>query len=40
MMQEFDGLISGSCVLCSETVVKQIDKPFVTAADDRNEWVV
>jgi hypothetical protein len=27
-------------VLCSEMAVKQIDEPFITAADDKNEWAV
>lgn len=27
-------------VLCSEMAVKQIDEPFITAADDRNEWAL
>jgi hypothetical protein len=40
MMQELDELVAGACVLCSETAIKQIDKAFFTAADNRNEWVV
>lgn len=27
-------------VLCSEMAVKQIDEPFITAADDKNEWAL
>lgn len=40
MMRELDELVAGACLLCSELAVKQIDKAFVTAADDRNEWVI
>lgn len=39
-MQELDELVAGACVLCSETAVQQIDKSFVTTADDRNEWAI
>jgi hypothetical protein len=27
-------------VLCSEMAVKQVDEPFITANDDRNEWAI
>lgn len=27
-------------VLCSEMAIKQIDEPFITAADDKNEWAL
>jgi hypothetical protein len=40
MMRELNELVAGTCLLCSELAVKQIDKAFVTAADDRNEWVI
>ena len=40
MVRELDGLVAGSCVLCSEMAVKLIDEPFVTAADDKTEWAV
>ena len=36
----FDGIPSSCSVLCSEMAVKQIDEPFVTAADDLEEWAV
>ncbi|TKA31142.1 hypothetical protein B0A50_02111 [Salinomyces thailandicus] len=40
MVRELDGLVAGSCVLCSEMAVKMIDEPFVTAGDNREEWAV
>ncbi|KAF2163509.1 hypothetical protein M409DRAFT_26121 [Zasmidium cellare ATCC 36951] len=40
MVRELDGLVAGACVLCSEMAVKQIDKPFITEADNRNEWAI
>ena len=27
-------------VLCSEMAVKQIEEPFITAADDPREWAI
>ncbi|KAL1296564.1 hypothetical protein AAFC00_000063 [Neodothiora populina] len=38
--REFDGLVAGACVLCSEMAVKRIDEPFVTAADNKDEWAL
>ncbi|KAK4623063.1 Vacuolar protein sorting-associated protein 18 [Fulvia fulva] len=40
MVKELDGLVAGACVLCSEMAVKQIDEPFITAADNKQEWAV
>ncbi|KAK5733926.1 tethering complex subunit [Elasticomyces elasticus] len=40
MVKELDGLVAGACVLCSDMAVKMIDEPFVTAADNREEWAV
>lgn len=40
MVRELDGLVAGSCVLCSELAVKQIDEPFITASDDPREWAI
>lgn len=40
MVKELDGLVAGSCVLCSEMAVRMIDEPFVTAHDNREEWAL
>ncbi|EME81646.1 uncharacterized protein MYCFIDRAFT_32864 [Pseudocercospora fijiensis CIRAD86] len=40
MVKELDGLVAGACVLCSEVAVKQIEEPFITAADDPREWAI
>lgn len=37
---ELDEKVARTCVLYSETAVKQTDKAFVTTADDRNEWMI
>ena len=37
--RDLDELVAGAGVLRSDTAIKQIDKAFITAADDRNEWV-
>ncbi|KAF4549379.1 Pep3-like protein [Elsinoe fawcettii] len=39
-IRELDGLVAGACVLCGEMAVKQIDQPFVTPADSREEWAI
>ncbi|KAG8623642.1 hypothetical protein KVT40_008618 [Elsinoe batatas] len=39
-IRELDSLVAGACVLCGEMAVKQIDLPFVTAADNREEWAI
>ena len=38
--REFDSLVAGACVLCSEIAVKRVDEPFVTAADEGDEWAL
>lgn len=40
MIRELDGHVAGACVLCSELAVKQIDEPFITAADNKDEWAL
>ena len=40
MGREFDSLVAGACVLCSEIAVKKVDEPFVTAADKGDEWAL
>lgn len=40
MVRELDGLVAGACVLCSEMAVRVVDEPFITAADNREEWAV
>jgi hypothetical protein len=40
MVKELDGLVAGSCVLCSEMAVRMVDEPFVTASDNREEWAL
>ncbi|PSK56574.1 Vacuolar protein sorting-associated protein 18 [Elsinoe australis] len=39
-IKELDGLVAGACVLCGEMAVKQIDQPFVTPMDNRQEWAI
>ena len=33
-------LTSSFSVLCSDMAVKQIDEPFVTASESRDEWAL
>jgi len=40
MVRELDGLVAGSCVLCSELAVRGVDEPFITEADDKIAWAV
>lgn len=40
MVRELDALVAGACVLCSETAVKRVDEPFVTALDSKDDWAV
>ncbi|KAF2158100.1 hypothetical protein K461DRAFT_326169 [Myriangium duriaei CBS 260.36] len=40
LVRELDGLVAGACVLCGEMAVKQIDQPFVTKTDDREQWAI
>ncbi|KAF2404800.1 vacuolar sorting-associated protein [Trichodelitschia bisporula] len=38
--RELDELVGGSCVLCSELAVKQIDVPFVSPNETVDEWAL
>ncbi|KAA8572452.1 hypothetical protein EYC84_003072 [Monilinia fructicola] len=38
LIAELDALVASACILCSDFAIKRIDEPFVTSADDRNEW--
>ena len=40
MVKELDGLVAGSCVLCSDTAVRWIDEPFIGKDDDPDEWAI
>ncbi|PNS15368.1 Vacuolar protein sorting-associated protein 18 [Sphaceloma murrayae] len=40
LVTELDGLVAGACILCGDMAVKQVDQPFVMAADDREEWAI
>ena len=40
MGREFDGLVAGACVLCSEIAVRRIDEGFISKEDDRLEWAL
>lgn len=40
MVRELDSLVAGACPLCSEMAIKRVDEPFVTAADDKDEWAI
>ncbi|KAK5121856.1 hypothetical protein LTR85_004427 [Meristemomyces frigidus] len=40
MVRELDGLVAGACVLCSEMAVRVVDEPFISAADEKEEWAV
>ena len=40
IVRELDELVAGACIQCSGIAVKRIDRAFVTATDDRNEWVI
>ncbi|KZF22540.1 hypothetical protein L228DRAFT_229679 [Xylona heveae TC161] len=39
-MKELENHIASACILCSEYAIKLIDEPFITPADDRNEWAL
>lgn len=39
-IKELDALVGSACVLCSEMAVKMIDEPFISAADNRDEWAL
>ncbi|KAL4761278.1 vacuolar protein sorting protein DigA [Aspergillus foveolatus] len=38
IVKELDGLIAEACILCGDHAIKQIDKPFITATDNVDEW--
>ncbi|PGH23404.1 hypothetical protein AJ80_02514 [Polytolypa hystricis UAMH7299] len=40
VIRELDGLIAEACVLCGDYAIKQIDEPFISASDSRDEWAV
>ncbi|KAL1995295.1 hypothetical protein VTN49DRAFT_1482 [Thermomyces lanuginosus] len=40
IIRELDSIIAEACVLCGDHGIKQIEKPFVTAEDDVDEWRV
>ncbi|GAM86782.1 hypothetical protein ANO11243_048020 [Dothideomycetidae sp. 11243] len=40
LVRELDALVAGACVLCGEMAVKQIDMPFVTKDDDKEQWAI
>ncbi|EED12998.1 vacuolar protein sorting protein DigA [Talaromyces stipitatus ATCC 10500] len=35
---ELDSLIAEACILCGDHGIRQIDKPFITDADNLDEW--
>ncbi|RHZ71722.1 hypothetical protein CDV55_108829 [Aspergillus turcosus] len=39
IVKELDGLVAEACILCGDHAIKQIDKPFITAAD-ADEWAL
>jgi len=39
-IREYDSLVAGGCVLCSDMAIKQINEPFITALDNREEWAL
>ncbi|KAL8710975.1 MAG: hypothetical protein Q9220_004574 [cf. Caloplaca sp. 1 TL-2023] len=38
--RELDALVAQQCILCGDYAIKMIEEPFVTAADDHNEWAL
>ncbi|KAL4909440.1 hypothetical protein BDW74DRAFT_81047 [Aspergillus multicolor] len=40
VVKELDGLIAEACILCGDHAIKQIDKPFITASDNVDEWAL
>ncbi|CRG87111.1 Vacuolar protein sorting-associated protein 18 homolog [Talaromyces islandicus] len=38
IIKELDSMIAEACILCGDHGVKQIDKPFVSEADQTDEW--
>ncbi|KAI5296998.1 hypothetical protein KEM55_005293, partial [Ascosphaera atra] len=39
-IQELDDVIAEACILCGEYAIKQVEEPFLTDADDKNEWAI
>jgi len=40
LVKELDELVGAACVLCSEVAVRGIDEPFITKADNKEEWAI
>ncbi|KAL8692175.1 MAG: hypothetical protein Q9218_002752 [Villophora microphyllina] len=38
--RELDGLVAQQCILCGDHAIKMIEEPFVSEADDQNEWAL
>ncbi|EEH46083.2 tethering complex subunit PEP3 [Paracoccidioides brasiliensis Pb18] len=40
VIRDLDGLIAEACILCGEYAIKQVDEPFISASDNRDEWAI
>ncbi|EFR00693.1 vacuolar membrane protein pep3 [Nannizzia gypsea CBS 118893] len=40
IIRELDGLIAEACILCGEYAIKQLDEPFISSSDNKNEWSI
>ncbi|KAK2732500.1 hypothetical protein FQN55_004077 [Onygenales sp. PD_40] len=40
VIRDLDGLIAEACILCGDYAIKQIDEPFISPADNKDEWVI
>lgn len=38
--RELDALVAGQCILCGDLAIKSIEDPFVSEADDAEEWTI
>ncbi|KAL8898443.1 MAG: hypothetical protein Q9192_002087 [Flavoplaca navasiana] len=38
--RELDALVAQQCILCGDYAIKLIEEPFVSEADDKNEWAL
>ncbi|KAL8926778.1 MAG: hypothetical protein Q9172_001654 [Xanthocarpia lactea] len=38
--RELDALVAQQCILCGDYAIKLIEEPFVSEADDQNEWAL
>ncbi|KAL8667665.1 MAG: hypothetical protein Q9202_000520 [Teloschistes flavicans] len=38
--RELDGLVAQQCILCGDYAIRMIEEPFVSDADDHNEWAL